>query len=174
VNKRMLVKVAVLPIAVALTASGVIVGEAQASTNQTLIQAITKSQRVEGAWYVDTLGAPFTPHLFAFHNDGILHVTFPDAAEKNNSAGMGIGAWDKTGKRYAGKFIENNADKRTNLFTSNLIVTFVITVDGNTFSGPAQASYFGANGQLLEGPFPATLKGQRITLDSAAPVVVTQ
>jgi len=130
--------------------------------------------RVEGAWYVDTLGAPFTPHLFAFHPDGILHITFPDAAERTNSAGMGIGVWERQGSQVRGKFLENNADKATNLFTSNLIVTFMLTlVSADQFLGQASASYYDARGRLMQGPFPATLKGQRITFDSLPPVVAT-
>lgn len=127
-----------------------------------------------GVWYVDTIGAPFTPHMFAFHDDGILHVTFPDAAEKENSAGMGIGVWRVNGEnKIEGKFVENNADKSTNQFTTNLIVTFVVEVNKDNFSGPATANYYNGVGELTQGPFPATLKGQRITFDSAPPVVAS-
>jgi hypothetical protein len=127
----------------------------------------------EGAWYVDTVGAPFTPHLFAFDPDGLLHVTFPDAAERDNSAGMGVGVWESSGKRCSGRFIENNADRLTNAFTTNLIVKFSITVfgRGNRFEGTATAGYYDRDGVLINGPFAAELLGQRITMDSRPPVV---
>jgi hypothetical protein len=131
-------------------------------------------QQITGAWYVDTVGAPFTPHLFAFHADGILGITFPDAAEATNSAGMGIGVWRKLENVITGKFLENNADKATNKFTSNLVVTFTVTnLTQTTFRADAQASYFNAAGVRIDGPFPATLKGQRITFGSNAPIVTT-
>lgn len=150
-------------IVLGLATTAIIVKQATASSGKSTVQ---------GAWYVDTVGAPFTPHLFAFHSDGILHVTFPDAAEANNSAGMGIGVWERVSKnKYRGKFIENNADKTTNKFTTNLIVTFTIEVSGNTLIGPASASYFDGDGVLTQGPFPATLNGQRITFDSNPPIV---
>ena len=35
-----------------------------------------------------------------------------------------------------------------------------------SFTGPAEARYYDAHWNLLEGPFPATLEGKRITLTS--------
>lgn len=125
---------------------------------------------IVGAWYVDTVGAPFEPHGITFHADGTLDLTNPDAAEAQNSSSAGMGAWQVTKNDNArGRFFEVNADKTTNQFTSILVVTFEFTVNGDTFSGPASASYYDGNRNLIAGPFPATLKGQRFTVDGPVP-----
>lgn len=126
---------------------------------------------IVGAWYVDTVGAPFVPHGITFHIDGTLDLTNPDAAEATNSSSAGMGAWTLASTRNGvrGRFFEVNADKTTNLFTSILVVTFKVTVSGDTFSGPASASYFDGDRNLIAGPFPATLKGQRFTVDGLVP-----
>lgn len=126
---------------------------------------------IVGAWYVDAVGAPFAPHAMLFHDDGTVEITNPDAAEATNSSSDGMGAWIERHHQIVGQFLEVNADKATNKFTTNLIVTFTLTVDGDSFSGPANATYYDGNGQAVAGPFPATLKGQRITSDSPAPVI---
>jgi hypothetical protein len=126
---------------------------------------------ITGAWYVDTVGAPFVPHGITFHDDGTLDLTNPDAAEATNSSSAGMGSWTWipliNGAR--GRFFEVNADKTTNMFTSILIVTFEFRVTGNTFTGPATARYYDGNQNLIAGPFPATLKGQRFTVDGPVP-----
>jgi len=125
---------------------------------------------IVGAWYVDTVGAPFEPHGMVFHNDGTLVLTNPDAAEATNSSSAGMGVWAFGAKATArGRFFEVNADKSANEFTTILVVTFEFTVTGDTFSGPASASYFDGDRHLVAGPFPATLKGQRFTVDGPIP-----
>lgn len=121
------------------------------------------SQRgLVGAWYFQA-PAPFAPHLATFHEDGNLVVMFPDAAEADRSASTGAGAWKKvSGNRFKGTFYEINATRATNQFESNLIVTFTVTVNGNTFTGTAVARYLDAAGNLLEGPFEGPLTGFRI------------
>jgi hypothetical protein len=133
-------------------------------------EAATGKASIVGAWYVDTVGAPFEPHGITFHADGTLDLTNPDAAEATNSSSAGMGSWVQTPKGSArGRFFEVNADKTTNQFTSLLVVTFEFTVNGDTFSGPASASYFDGNRNLIAGPFPATLKGQRFAVDGPVP-----
>lgn len=125
---------------------------------------------IVGAWYVDTVGAPFVPHGITFHADGTLDLTNPDAAEAQNSSSAGMGAWVVTANDNArGRFFEVNADKTTNEFTSILVVTFEFTVTGDRFSGPAIATYFDGNQNIIAGPFPATLEGQRFTVDGPIP-----
>lgn len=132
--------------------------------------AATGKASIVGAWYVDTVGAPFEPHGITFHADGTLDLTNPDAAEATNSSSAGMGAWQQTPKGSArGRFFEVNADKTTNQFTSILVVTFEFTVSGDTFTGPASASYFDGNRNLIAGPFPATLRGQRFAVDGPVP-----
>lgn len=115
-----------------------------------------------GAWYFQA-PAPFAPHLATFHEDGTMVVMFPDAAEAARSASTGAGAWKRvSGNRFKGTFYEINATRATNQFESNLVVTFTVTVNGDTFTGTAVASYLDAAGNLLEGPFEGPLTGFRI------------
>lgn len=135
-----------------------------------------KVDGIVGAWYVDTIGAPFLPHAMAFTSDGQVFITNPDAAEAGNSSSAGMGAWVAQRRDVAGKFLEVNANKagpQANKFWSNLIVTFKVTVRGDRFEGPALATYYDGEGHPIAGltNLDATLKGQRITVDSPAPVV---
>lgn len=129
----------------------------------------TSVSPIIGAWYVDTVGAPFAPHGISFHADGIIDLTNPDAAEATNSSSAGMGEWVATKNGIKGSFFEVNADKTTNQFTTLLIVKFEIRVNGNTFRGPATAEYYDNNRRLVNGPFPATLKGQRFTVNGPVP-----
>lgn len=147
------------------------VGVVVAATLAVTTVASANARTIVGAWYVDAVGAPFAPHAMLFHDDGTVEITNPDAAEATNSSSDGMGAWIERHHQIVGQFLEVNADKATNKFTTNLIVTFTLTVDGDSFSGPANATYYDGNGQAVAGPFPATLKGQRITSDSPAPVI---
>jgi len=129
---------------------------------------------ITGAWYVDTCGAPFAPHGITFHDDGSLDLTNPDAAEATNSSSAGMGSWNWVllpggGRGAYGRFFEVNADKATNQFTSLLIVTFEFRVSGDTFTGPATARYYDGDRNLVAGPFPATLRGQRFAVDGPIP-----
>lgn len=124
---------------------------------------------VTGAWYVDTVGAPFVPHGISFHADGIIDLTNPDAAEAQNSSSAGMGAWEEKKNVVRGSFFEVNADKTTFQFTTILVVRFTVTVNGDRFDGPATATYYDGNRNIVAGPFPATLKGQRFTVDGPVP-----
>lgn len=146
-------------VAVGLVTLGVNLGVSQAAAGRSII----------GAWYVDTIGAPFAPHAISFHADGIIDLTNPDAAEAQNSSSAGMGEWVATRNGARGVFIEVNADKTTNKFTTLLRVTFEVRLDGNRFRGPATAEYFDGNRNLVAGPFPADLIGQRITVGGPVP-----
>ena len=123
-----------------------------------------------GVWFVNAVGAPFQPHLLTFHPDGTMIMDNPEAGDPHTSDSVGMGPWqiqqDQTGNTniVIGKFEEINADRTTNAFVSTLIVTYTITVNGDTFTGPAQATYLNPDGTLQGGPYPATLNGTRITL----------
>lgn len=134
-------------------------GEASAGT----------AREAVGAWYVDTVGAPFEPHGIIFHSDGTMVLTNPDAAEAENSSSAGYGQWVKTRNGVRGSFFEVNADKSTNQFTTILVVDFDLTVNGNRFTGPATANYYDGNRTVVAGPFPATLHGQRHTIGGPVP-----
>lgn len=136
--------------------------------NATSADAAAKS--IVGAWYVDTTGAPFEPHGIAFHADGIIDLTNPDAAEATNSSSAGFGAWQQEKKgAIRGSFFEVNADKTTFKYTTTLVVRFTVTVDGDRFTGPATATYYDGDRNVVAGPFPAELKGQRFGVDGPVP-----
>jgi hypothetical protein len=126
------------------------------------------SNSVIGVWFVNAVGAPFQPHLATFHSDGTMMIDNPEAGDPHTSDSVGMGPWqivqNGDGNTIHGKFEEINANRTTNAFVSTLIVTYTITVNGNTFTGPAQATYYNPDGTLQAGPFPATLNGTRIQL----------
>jgi hypothetical protein len=126
------------------------------------------SNSVVGVWFVNALGAPFQPHLITFHSDGTMLIDNPEAGDPNTSDSAGMGPWqidqNGDGNVINGKFEEINADRTTNALVSTMIVTFTITVTGNTFTGPAQATYYNPDGTVQGGPYPATLNGTRLTL----------
>lgn len=122
-----------------------------------------------GVWFVNAVGAPFQPHVVTFHSDGTMMIDNPEAGDSHTSDSVGMGPWElhqDTVTTVVGKFEEINADRTTHLFVSTLIVTYTITVTGNTFTGPAQANYYNPDGTLQMGPFPATLNGTRIQLSN--------
>ena len=127
-----------------------------------------KPNSVVGVWFVNAVGAPFQPHLATFHSDGTMLIDNPEAGDPHTSDSAGMGPWQidhhGNGNVIHGKFEEINADRTTHKFVSTLIVTFTITVHGDTFTGPAKATYFNPDGTIQAGPFPATLNGTRITL----------
>ena len=126
-----------------------------------------ESKNIVGAWYVDAVGAPFVPHVMEFHTDNTFIIDNPDAGDPHTSDSLGVGPWEKQGDgTIKGKFVEVNADRTTHAFANNLIVTFELTITGDTFTGPAEARYYDADWNLLDGPFPATLNGKRVTLTS--------
>jgi len=125
------------------------------------------SKKVVGNWYVNAVGAPFQPHVMTFHDDMSLMIDNPEAGDSHTSDSVGVGPWANTGTNtIKGKFVEVNADRDTHQFVNNLVVTFTLTVDGDSFTGPAEARYYDANWNLTDGPFPATLNGTRIKFDS--------
>lgn len=135
---------------------------------------------IVGAWYYDAEGAGFPPHIVVFHPDGTLTSSNPDRGEANNSASAGMGVWEQhhRGGVIVGRFVEVNADPTSHTHTTNLIVDFTISPDGRslqgtTFTGPATATYYNPDGSHADGPFDATLHGQRITLHSPPPVAHT-
>ncbi len=117
-----------------------------------------------GVWFVNAVGAPFQPHLATFHPDGTMMIDNPEAGDPHTSDSVGMGPWEIKQNTVTGEFEEINANRTTNAFVSTLIVTYTITVTGNTFTGPAQATYYNPDGTVQAGPFPATLNGTRIQL----------
>ena len=117
---------------------------------------------VVGTWLVTIPEAPFPLHMFAFHADGTVQQSNPDAGDPNSSdsSAMGVRLADRDG--YKGKLIEVTADRTTRQFTSRGEITFWLKVNGNALSGTAVASFYDSNGRKVRGPVQATLEGQRV------------
>jgi hypothetical protein len=166
----------IFPVVLALVLT-VLVGAMFLLHNQTRASAeAVPTKGIVGAWYVDTTGAPFEPHGIIFHADGTLVLTNPDAAEATNSSSAGYGEWvpvrieGQPGAR--GSFFEVNADKNTNQFTTILVVTFQVRLSAlqpGAFSGPAEATYYDGNRNVVLGPLGAVLKGQHFGVDGPVP-----
>lgn len=121
---------------------------------------------------MDAIGAPYVPHLFTFHADGTMSTTNPTNVQEDPEAehggtndSLGMGVWelvDENGTKYVvGTFEQLNAFADNHEPADKLSVTFKLTVDDDTFEGPAIAEL---------GPFtaPATLEGSRILVDEDA------
>lgn len=127
--------------------------------------ADTNPHAIVGVWFVDAVDAPFEPHLFTFHSDQTMLSSNPDAGDPQTSDSDGMGPWAAHGDAHiVGAFEEINADRDTHQFVSRLRVEYSVSIRGDTFTGPATATYFEPDGSLLQGPFPATLNGSRIPL----------
>jgi hypothetical protein len=144
-----------------LLAAGILLHDREAVHAQS--PDASQSSRIVGAWDVDALGAPFRPHVMTFHSDGTMLIDNPDAGDPSTSDSVGMGPWAYRNGAVIGKFEEITADRVTHQFVARLIVTFTLTVNGNRFTGPAEATFHNADG-TTQGPFPATLTGTRLTL----------
>jgi hypothetical protein len=117
---------------------------------------------IVGTWLVRAPEAPFPLHMFAFHPDGTVQQSNPDAGDPNTSDSNLMGAWLADGDAIKGKLVEITADRTTRQFVSRGEISFSVKVSGNAFSGTASATFFDAAGHVLKGPLQATLKGQRV------------
>jgi len=124
-----------------------------------------------GVWTVSAVGAPFQPHVATFHPDGTMEIDNPEAGDTHTSDSMGMGPWSERmkGDAVTGKFVEINADRTTAQYVSKLVVTYSLTIKGNSFTGPAEAVYYNPDGTVQAGPYPATLNGTRVTLPQDQP-----
>jgi hypothetical protein len=121
------------------------------------------SAPIVGTWIVKIPEAPFHDHMMTFHADGTMLQANPDAGDPYTSDSNGLGAWTADGKRIKGKFVEFTADRTTRLVDSRGEITFDLTVDGNTFTGSGNATFFDAQGKAIRGPIAATYKGERVS-----------
>jgi hypothetical protein len=120
------------------------------------------SPLIVGAWFVKIPEAPFHYHMFVFNSDGTMQQSNPDAGDPNTSDSNGMGVWVPDGGRIKGKFVEVTADRATHQFVSHGEISFSVTVNGNAFSGTANATFYDADGRQLKSPIAATLTGQRV------------
>ena len=128
----------------------------QASVDQHDLQPIV------GTWLVTIPEAPFPLHMFAFHPDGTVQQSNPDAGDPTSSDSGAMGVWLADRDGFKGKLVEVTADRTTHQFMSRGEISFALKVDGNAVSGTAIAVFYDANGRRVRGPVRATLKGQRV------------
>lgn len=128
-------------------------------------------EKIVGVWLIDAVGAPFQPHIATFHSDKTMEINNPEAGDPHTSASMGMGLWkalrSEKQQIIEGKFIELNADRNTNKYVNKLVVTYKITINANSFSGPAQATYYNPDESIHSGPFSVTLKGKKLLLENS-------
>ena len=121
---------------------------------------------IVGTWIVKVPEAPFPMHMFAFHSDGTVQQSNPDAGDPNTSDSAAIGAWQADGDpasgQVKGKIVEFTADRATHQLVSRGEIPFTLQVSGDTFHGTCRASFFDASGRPIREPITATLDGQRV------------
>jgi hypothetical protein len=100
--------------------------------------------------------------MMIFHSEGTMEQSNPDAGDPNTSDSNGMGVWMSDGDKIKGKFVEVTADRSTHQFVSRGEISFLIKVNGNSFSGTASAIFYDGKGRALRGPFAATMEGQRV------------
>ena len=117
---------------------------------------------VVGTWLVTAPEAPFPFHMFAFHPDGTVQQSNPDAGDPNSSDSNAMGVWLADRDGIKGKVVEITADRTTHQFISRGEISFSLKVNGNALSGTAIAVFYDADGRRVRGPVRATLEGQRV------------
>jgi hypothetical protein len=131
---------------------------------------VTNQEKIVGVWLIDAVGAPFQPHIATFHSDKTMAIHNPEAGDPHTSDSMGMGLWkaleSKKGQSIAGKFVELNADRNTNKYVNKLVVTYKIIINDNTFTGPAQATYYNPDDSIHSGPFSVTLYGKKLLFEN--------
>lgn len=161
-------KLFVVPLLIAVLTFGLAFsGMAVANTNH----SNDARRAIVGAWEV-TAVAPYAPHLFTFHADGTMSTTNPTNVQEDVNAphggtndSLGMGAWGvqrDNGHTYIiGTFEQLNAYADNHEPTDKLSVSFKISVDGDSFDGPAVA-------ELGSDTVPSHVTGTRITVDQTA------
>jgi hypothetical protein len=122
------------------------------------------NKQIVGSWFVKAPDAPFKYHMFLFSADGTMEQANPDAGDANTSDSDGKGVWERDGNTIKGKFVEVTADRTTHEFVSRGEISFTIDVNGDHFTGHADARFYDVNNNLFRGPLPTALEGSRVTL----------
>lgn len=117
-----------------------------------------------GAWVVKYDRAPFPFHMQTFNADGTMQQGNPDAGNASTSDSDGMGVWVAEGGHVRGKWVEIRAERATHAYIGRGEITFDLEVTENTFSGVAQATFYGPDGKLSDGPIDTPVSGQRVTL----------
>lgn len=117
---------------------------------------------IVGVWLVRAPEAPFPLHMFAFHADGTVEQSNPDAGDPRTSDSNLMGVWRADGPGVRGKLVEIAADRATHRLVSRTEISFALRVTGDAFSGTAEARSYDAAGQPSGSPVQATLEGARV------------
>lgn len=115
-----------------------------------------------GTWLVRMPDAPFPMHMFAFHGDGTVQQSNPDAGDARHSDSNLLGAWRVDGPGYRGRLVEVTADRATGRFAGRVEISFVLTVRGDALRGTATAAFFDADGASTGSPVQVAMTGQRV------------
>lgn len=73
-----------------------------------------------------------------------------------------IGVWIRSGDGFRGKIVEITADRATHQFVSRGEISFSLKVDGNAFSGTANAVFHDIDGQQLGARRQTKIEGERV------------
>ena len=117
---------------------------------------------IVGVWLVRAPEAPFPLHMFAFHSDGTVEQSNPDAGDPRTSDSNLMGVWRADGPGVRGKLVEVAADRATHQLVSRTEISFSLRVTGDAFSGTAEARSYDAAGRPSGAPVQATLAGTRV------------
>lgn len=121
-----------------------------------------------GAWLINIPGAPFPNHLFAFHADGTVVQSNPDAGDGRTSDSALMGAWRPSADGYQGTLVEVTADRDSHAFAGRTVITLNLRVRGDRLTGDGVASFYRPDGGVAREPVRFTLSGERIRVTAAA------
>jgi len=117
---------------------------------------------IVGVWLVRAPEAPFPLHMFAFHADGTVEQSNPDAGDPRTSDSNLMGVWRADGPDVKGRLVEVAADRTTHRFVSRTEISFSLRVTGDSFGGTAEARSYDAAGRPSGGHVEASLAGERV------------
>jgi hypothetical protein len=100
--------------------------------------------------------------MFAFHSDGTVQQSNPDAGDPHASDSNLIGAWQHDGAGYRGKLVEVMADRSSRRFAGRVEISFTVAVVGDALSGNATARFFDEEGRSAGEPKRVTMTGERV------------
>ena len=118
---------------------------------------------IVGAWVVTMPGAPFPMHMYAFHADGTVVQSNPDAGDPRTSDSNLMGAWVRDGDGFRVKMVEFNADRTTHKLAGRVEISYQLKVQGDALSGTGSAVIHDADDHPVQAPINFTMQGRRIT-----------
>ncbi len=126
-------------------------------------QTVRPREPLVGTWLVRMPDAPFPMHMFAFHADGTVQQSNPDAGDTRHSDSNLLGAWRTDGSGYRGRLVEVTAARATGRFAGRVEISFVLAVQGDALRGTATAAFFDADGASAGSPVQVPMTGERVS-----------